>query len=66
MILEDGDQYDGDQCTCKILMSQEANDEAEKIMRSVSYILDMSGRSVRGIGNEAVQTLYELTKDPAS
>ena len=55
----------GDQCTCKILMSQEANEEAEKIERSVSYILDLSGRSIRSVGNEAIQTLYELTKDPA-
>ena len=54
----------GDQCTCKILMSQEANEEAEKIERSVSYILDLSGRSIRSVGNEAIQTLYELTKDP--
>ena len=57
--------YDGDQCTCKILMSQEANEEAEKIERSVSYILDLSGRSIRSVGNEAIQTLYELTKDPS-
>ena len=66
MIVEDGDLYDGDQCTCKILMSQEANEEAEKIMRAVSYILDLSGRSIRSVGNEAVQTLYELTKNPSS
>nr|DAO30562.1 MAG TPA: hypothetical protein [Caudoviricetes sp.] len=45
-------------------MSQEANEEAEKIQRAVSYILDLSGRSIRVVGNEAVQTLYELTKDP--
>ena len=45
-------------------MSQEANEEAEKIERSVSYILDLSGRSIRSVGNEAIQTLYELTKDP--
>lgn len=45
-------------------MSQEANEEAEKIERATSYILNLSGRSVRSIGNEAVQTLYELTKDP--
>lgn len=56
--------YDGDQVTVKILMSQEANEEAEKIQRAVSYILDLSGRSIRVVGNEAVQTLYELTKDP--
>lgn len=59
----DGD-YDGDQVTAKILWTQEANDECERVIMSKSFILGQNGKSVRGIDLEAVQTFYTLTKNP--
>jgi hypothetical protein len=58
----DGD-YDGDQTTNKILWTQEANDECEKVMNSKSFILSSTGKNMREIELEPIQTLYVLTKD---
>ena len=54
--------YDGDQVTVKGLFSQEANLEAEKIMNTISNILNIYGQNMRATTNEGVQTLYMLTK----
>lgn len=54
--------YDGDQVTVKGLFSQEANIEAEKIMKSKSNILNIYGDNMRKTTNEGIQTLYALTK----
>ena len=56
--------YDGDQVTVKGIWSLEANREAEKIMVAPSNFLDGAGQWVRGCNNEAVQTMYGLTKNP--
>lgn len=57
-----GGDYDGDQVTLKGLYSQEANQEAEKIMKSKSHILNIYGQNMRKTTNEGVQTLYMMTK----
>lgn len=56
--------YDGDQTTIKIIWTQEANAECEKVIESKSYFLSTSGSLIRTIGNEAMQTFYSLTKAP--
>ena len=58
----DGD-YDGDQCTVKIVWTQEANAECDRVIHSKSYFLNITGGSSRKIDLEAVQSLYMLTKD---
>ena len=57
-----GGDYDGDQVTCKGVFSQEANEEARKIMMSKSHILNICGDNMRTTSNEGIQTLYMLTK----
>lgn len=57
-----GGDYDGDQITVKGLYTQEANDEARRLMMSKSHILNTTGENMRLTTNEGVQTLYALTK----
>lgn len=59
----DGD-YDGDQITSKILWTQEANEECERVMNSKSFFLSSNGKNMRGCGLELDQTFYVLTKEP--
>ena len=51
------------QVTAKILWTKEANEEAEKIMYSKNNILNVNGSSTRRIEFEAIQTLYNITKN---
>ena len=51
-----------DQITGKIVFSQEANEEADKIMRSYTNILGINGNNVRTSKIEAIQTLYCMTR----
>jgi hypothetical protein len=48
----------------KGIFSQEANAECDKIVRSKANILDINASNVRKSENEAIQTLYTLTKRP--
>jgi hypothetical protein len=57
-----GGDYDGDQVTAKGVYSQEANQEAKKIMKSKSHILNIYGENMRKTEKEGIQTLYMLTK----
>lgn len=59
----DGD-YDGDQVTVKGVWTQEANDELDKAMKSKSFFLNITGRTVRTFEIEPVQTFYTMTKNP--
>jgi hypothetical protein len=56
---------DGDQMSIKGIFSQEANAECDKIVRSKANILDINASNVRKSENEAIQTLYTLTKRPS-
>jgi hypothetical protein len=57
-----GGDYDGDQMSIKGIFSQEANAECDRIVKSKAYILDINASNVRLTENEAIQTLYTLTK----
>lgn len=57
-----GGDFDGDQITGKMVFSQEANIEAERIMRSLTNILGINGNSVRPSEIEAIQTLYCMSR----
>jgi DNA-directed RNA polymerase beta' subunit len=54
--------HDGDQITCKGVFSQEANEECSRILMSKPNLLSLLGSGLRGVGNEASQTLYSMTK----
>lgn len=57
-----GGDFDGDQVTLRGVFTQEANLEAEKLIRSPKNILNITGKNIRKISNEGIQTLYNLTK----
>ena len=57
-----GGDYDGDQASVKGVWTQEANDELNKFISSVSNYIDLGGVNIRVSTNEAVQSLYCLTK----
>lgn len=59
----DGD-YDGDQITATIFFTQEANAEVERLMKTPSYYMTITGGNIRVVSHEVTQTLYVLTKDP--
>ena len=61
----DGD-YDGDQTTVKLLWTQEANAELDRLMKSKSFFLNITGESVRRVEIEAIQTFYTMTKNPTN
>lgn len=46
----------------KGVFSQEANAECDRIVKSKANILDINASNVRMTENEAIQTLYTLTK----
>ena len=54
--------YDGDQITVKGVFSEEANLEAEKIMRSPSNLMSINGSPNRTTTIEAIQTCYSISK----
>lgn len=57
-----GGDFDGDMVTIRGVFTQEANREAEKIIKSKRNILDISGKNIRSLKMEGIQTLYNLTK----
>lgn len=57
---------DGDQITGKIIWTLEGNEECEKLMNSKSFFLGPNGKNTRECGLECDQTMYVLTKAPAS
>lgn len=57
----DGD-FDGDQVSAIGIYSDEANEEAERKMYQKQNAITIDGKIIRGLGNEAIQTLYTLTR----
>ena len=55
--------YDGDQVSVKGVFSQEANAEADQLMKEKFHIINIYGDNVRTSTNEAVHALYLLTRD---
>ena len=58
-----GADYDGDQVSVRTVFSQEANLECERIMHSPINFLNCAGSNVRTTTKEAIQSLYQITKD---
>lgn len=62
MIAKMGADYDGDCVSIRGVFSKEANDECEKRINSVAYILDVEGKFMRGIDKDFTLCLYNLTR----
>lgn len=59
-----GGDYDGDQVTCKVAFSREANQELEAYMNSKSFYINLGANNIRVPIHEAIQSLYSLTVKP--
>ena len=61
----DGD-YDGDMLYLKSVFTQEANLEADRLIKAKTNLLNAQGelsRKLTGIGKNCILGLYELTKE---
>lgn len=56
--------YDGDMVTCKMVFTQEANEEAEKLLNSTKHYVSIAGDAMRDIGKESILCAYCMTADP--
>lgn len=56
-----GADYDGDQITCKMAYSVEANQELQKYMNSNAQFIFLNGTNGRKADKEALQAMYDLT-----
>lgn len=57
-----GADYDGDSAGVKGVWIQESNAELRKFLNSKSHYINMSGSNIRTPSNEAIQSLYNMTK----
>ena len=57
-----GGDYDGDQVSVKGVWTEEANEELLKFIESPANYIDLGGSNIRVSTNEAVQSLFCLTK----
>lgn len=57
-----GGDYDGDIVSNKGIFTTEANDELQKFMDSKAHYISLNGINMRTSNNEAIQSLYSLTK----
>lgn len=57
-----GADYDGDSVGVKGVMIQESNRELIKFLNSKSHYINFSGSNIRTPSNEAIQSLYSMTK----
>ena len=53
--------YDGDTTTVTPIYSEEANAELEKTLNSNFNLINMGGTPIRNPGNEAYQSMYNMT-----
>lgn len=61
-LLGTGGDYDGDQVTVKGSFTQEAIQEAERIMNSPVSVINIFGGNMRTTTNEGIQTAYMMTR----
>lgn len=54
--------YDGDQASVKAAWTIESNEELMRIIESKSSFIDLGGINIKVSTNEAIQSLYSLTK----
>ena len=59
-----GGDYDGDQVTVKGIYTDEANAELKRQLNSKLHFINLGGKPVVEITNEAIQSLYALTLVP--
>ena len=59
-----GGDYDGDQVTVKGIYTDEANAELKRQLNSKIHFINLGGKPVVEITNEAIQSLYALTLVP--
>ena len=57
-----GGDYDGDQCTCKGVYTNEANDELRNFMNSKENFVTFGCKPLREPGADVYQSFYALTK----
>jgi hypothetical protein len=55
--------FDGDQISIIGLFTQEANEEAKKLLNSKTALVRADGSPARSISNEATLSLYSMTRD---
>lgn len=58
-----GADFDGDTVSLRGVFSKEANEEAEKIMKSKISLIDSAGNTVRTMKQDGVLSLYMLTRE---
>lgn len=58
-----GGDYDGDMVTIRGVYTQEAQAEAARLIKSPKNILNIMGNNIRTVEKEAIQTIYQLTKE---
>jgi DNA-directed RNA polymerase beta' subunit len=56
-----GADYDGDQVTCKMAFSEEANAELKKHINSTAQFITLNGINGRTADKESIQAIYNLT-----
>jgi hypothetical protein len=56
-----GADFDGDQVTCKVAYSVEANKELNEYMNSNAQYITLGGVNGRKADKEAIQAIYSLT-----
>lgn len=57
-----GADYDGDTAGIKGVWLNESNEELIKFIKSKSHYINFSGSNLRSASNEAIQSLYSMTK----
>lgn len=57
-----GADYDGDSVGVKGVWIQESNRELRNFIKSKSHYINFSGSNIRTGSNEAIQSLYSMTK----
>lgn len=58
-----GGDYDGDQITEKMVFTQEANEEAERLLKSPKHYITEDEELIRVVQNEAYLTFFNMTKE---
>ena len=54
--------YDGDSIGTRGVYTKEANEELSEFINSKANYINLSGRPLRSSSNEAIQSIYDLTR----
>lgn len=57
-----GGDYDGDSVSCKGVWFVESNEEIDAFIKSKKFLINLGGTNIKVSSNEAIQSLYSLTK----